>query len=75
MLKMAQETIQLRTYVTPEVRKKLKIIAAQEELTIADLLRKAVEEYLKTRGIEIDMSEGLDTWGGSGRKNKSDDES
>lgn len=72
---MAQDTIQLRTYVTPEVRKKLKVIAAQEELMIADLLRKAVEEYLKTRGIEIDMSEGLDTWGGPGRKGQSEDES
>ena len=71
---MPSEQIHLRTYVSPEVRKKLKVIAAQEDLTIAELLRRGVEAYLKQKGIEIDMDEGLDSWGGAGRKGKSNEE-
>lgn len=62
---MAQETFQLRTYVSASIRKKLKVIAAQEDITIAELLRNSVQEYLTKRGIEIDMMEGLDGWGGN----------
>ena len=71
---MSNEPVYLRVSVDPKVRKKLKSIAVEQDITVADLLRRSVEEYLKTRGIEIDMSEGLDTWGGPGRKNQSDDE-
>lgn len=61
---MPSEQIHLRTYVSPEVRKKLRVIAAQEEMTIAELLRRGVEVYLKQKGIEIDMDEGLEQHGG-----------
>lgn len=70
---MTQETVQLRMYVTKEARKKLRVITAQQEITIADLLRSAVEEYLANRGIEINLSEGIESWGGPGRKGKDDD--
>jgi hypothetical protein len=71
---MSGEPVYLRVSVDPKVRKKLKTVAVELDITIADLLRRSVEEYLKARGIEIDMSEGLDTWGGPGRKNQSEDE-
>lgn len=72
---MSGDSVYLRLSVDPKVRKKLKSIALEQDITVADLLRRSVEEYLKARGIEIDMSEGLDTWGGPGRKNQSEDES
>jgi hypothetical protein len=71
---MSGDSVYLRLSVDPKVRKKLKSIALEQDITVADLLRRSVEEYLKARGIEIDMSEGLDTWGGPGRKNQSEEE-
>jgi hypothetical protein len=70
---MSDDPVYLRLSVVPKVRKRLKAIALDEDITIADLLRRSVEFYLESKGIEIDMSEGLSTWGGPGRK-KSEDE-
>jgi hypothetical protein len=46
----------------------LKAIAVEQDITIADLLRRSVESYLAQQSIEINMSEGLSSWGGPGRK-------
>ena len=71
---MSDEPVYMRLSVDPKVRKRLKAIALDQDITIADLLRRSVEFYLQSKGIEIDMSEGLSSWGGPGRKRSSEDE-
>jgi|GEM_PF-2490858 len=71
---MNNKPVYLRLSVDPKVRKSLKSIAVEQDITIADLLRRSVEFYLKSKGVEIDMSEGLSSWGGPGRKGGNQDD-
>ena len=61
---MASETSPLRTYVSTAVRKQIRVIAAQEDVTVAELLREALQHYLTSKGIDINVNAGLDGWGG-----------
>jgi len=69
---MANTPIHIRVPVSDEIRHQLKVIAAQKKMTIAELFRTSVEMRLKSEGVTIDLTEGLDTWGGPGRKGKDD---
>ena len=71
---MADEVVHLRISVTAKTRQQLKIIAAQRGTNTAEMFRKAMQDYLAREGIELDLAEGLNTWGGPGRKGKSDEE-
>lgn len=69
---MAESRLSVKLSVSKEVRRQLRVLAAHEDKTISDLLRDALEEYFKKRGVAVDLKDGLDTWGGAGRKEKSD---
>ena len=71
---MADEVVHLRISVTAKTRQQLKIIAAQRGTNTAEMFRTAMQDYLAREGIEIDLAEGLNSWGGPGRKGKSDEE-
>lgn len=71
---MADDVVHLRISVTAKIRQQLKIIAAQRGTNTAEMFRTAMQDYLAREGIELDLAEGLSTWGGPGRKGKSDEE-
>lgn len=71
---MADEVVYIRVSVTAKIRQQLKIIAAQRGTNTAEMFRTAMQDYLAREGIEIDLAEGLNTWGGPGRKGKSKEE-
>jgi hypothetical protein len=71
---MADEVVYIRVSVTSKIRQQLKVIAAQKNTNTAEMFRKAMQDYLAREGIELDLAEGLNTWGGPGRKGKSDEE-
>lgn len=70
---MPNDLPQLRIPVSENARRQLKVVAAQRGISIAELVRTAVQNQLQQEGIEVDLSEGLDTWGGAGRKSKDDE--
>lgn len=67
---MADTQIQLRIPVSEEVRRKLKMQALQDKASsLSEYLRILLQEALDERGIkDIDLNEGLSTWGGSRRE-------
>lgn len=71
---MTDEVVYIRVSVTTKIRQQLKVIAAQRDTSTAEMFRKAMQDYLAREGIEIDLAEGLNSWGGPGRKGKSDEE-
>lgn len=71
---MADEVVYIRVSVNSKIRQQLKVIAAQKGTNTAEMFRKAMQDYLAREGIELDLAEGLNTWGGPGRKGKSDEE-
>lgn len=54
----------IRVPVSAGVRRQLRVIAAHKDMTVSDLFREAMQEYAKAHDIELDMTEGLDSWGG-----------
>jgi hypothetical protein len=71
---MSNESPQLRIPVGKKTRQALKQLALNQETSIAQITRDALQEYLSKRGIDIDMSDGIESWGGAGRKGKDEDE-
>jgi hypothetical protein len=67
------KTVTLQIKVTDDIRDKLRIQAAINRQTLAEFVRSMAQVGIEESGFEIDMSEGLDTWGGAGRKGKSED--
>lgn len=63
---------QLRVPISNKTRQALKRIALEKEISIAQLTRDALQAYLSQQGIDIDVSEGLESWGGAGRLNRED---
>jgi len=43
---------------------RLKELASRDKKTLSVFLRDAVQTYLGTRDIQIDLSEEMDSWGG-----------
>jgi len=60
-------------YVTREVRRKLRVLAAERSLSVSELMRQSVQKYFDSEGVDISLSEGLDTWGRKREEDKSDD--
>lgn len=69
---METKTVTLQVKVSDAVRDQLRVQAALDRKTLAEFMRQLAQEALAQRGIEIDMSEGLDSWGGAGRKGKTE---
>ena len=40
----------VNTYIEPEVKKKLRILAAEKEVSVAQLVRSLIEDYVKRKG-------------------------
>lgn len=59
--------------VSDDVKWKLRDQATKEKKPLSVFVREALQFYLDHKGIEIDLTEGLETWGGAGRKAKADD--
>lgn len=55
----------LRIPIGPNATKQLKRIAQDRKISVSELIRRCVQAQLAQKGIDIDMSEGLETWGGN----------
>lgn len=60
--------------VSDDVLWKLRQEAANQKKTLAVLLRELVQNSLNASKIEIDLSEGLESWGGDRRESKRADD-
>lgn len=61
---MATQSL-LRVPVGENVPNQLKRIAQDRKMSVSELVRRCVQAKLAEEGIDIDMSEGLETWGGN----------
>jgi hypothetical protein len=68
---MADDRVPIQMYITREVRRKLRILAAERSVSVSELMRQSVQRYFDSEGITINLSEGLESWG---RKRESADE-
>jgi plasmid stability protein len=71
---MANQQIHLRIPVSANGRQQLRVLAAQRGISIAELVRQTLTKQLTQEGVEINLSEGLDTWGGPGRMERASKE-
>lgn len=61
---MDNNRVSVQVYMSRDIRKQLRVMAAERDITINDLIRETLEKGFKSEGIEIDMSEGLEERGG-----------
>lgn len=69
-MKTKRET-PLNIPLSGEVKRKLKVVASERGMSTSELFRTALQRYLDAEGVQIDVSEGLESWG---RKSESDKE-
>jgi hypothetical protein len=72
-IKMSEkQQIHLRIPVSAENRRLLKKFAAENDVSLAEYVRRLIQQSLEVRepDYHIDMSAGISTWGGAGRKDK-----
>jgi hypothetical protein len=61
---MDSNRVSVQVYMSRDIRKQLRVMAAERDITINDLIRETLEKGFKSEGIEIDMSAGLEDRGG-----------
>lgn len=71
---MEKKQIHLRIPVSEDNRELLKRLAKKNNVSLAEYVRSLMQQALEVAAPDyvIDMSAGLDTWGGPGRKEKSE---
>lgn len=70
---MENKRVSLQMYMSSETRRKLRKLAADRDVSVNDLIRQAAQKTFDAEGIGINLAEGLDTWGGAGRKTKGEE--
>jgi hypothetical protein len=60
---MADDRVPIQMYVTREVRRKLRVLAAERSVSVSELMRQSVQRYFDSEGVSINLSEGLESWG------------
>jgi hypothetical protein len=70
---MANDRVSIQMYVSRETRRQLRILAAERSTSVSELLRQSLQKHFDAEGVKINLSEGLENWGGS-RRDNSDEE-
>lgn len=64
---------QLRIPISDDMRQFLKQEALNRRISIAQMTRDALQLYLSRDGIEVNVSEGVESWGDAERTKSADD--
>lgn len=67
---MSDQSPLLRIPISEKTKTQLKMLAAKQRISVAELIRSAVKEKLAEDGIDI--YDGIETWGGNRRETKDD---
>lgn len=71
---MATSKSAIRIAVSEDVKWKLRALALEEKKTLSVFVRDALQHYIDSKGVSLNLSEGLDGWGGKRREEESEDE-
>lgn len=68
---MAGTKPSIKIAVSEDVKWKLRALALEEKKTLSVFVRDALQHYIDSKGISLNLSEGLDGWGGNRREDES----
>lgn len=68
---MADQSPQIRIPISEKTKTQLKVLAAKQKISVAELIRSTVKAKLAEEGIDI--YDGIEAWGGNRREGKDDE--